>query len=208
MALSGHSLFSAVIDARTLKSDQGEHAPQIQVDFLEIRKFLKDPRGHKTVVGVVIYHLRAQASEHLVVSLRRRPLKPRVRFSVGSDSIHDLAAVQVAVHHLIHGVQVILSVAVDGDRYIAAVRSFHHAGNQRVLVSPVPALADPQEPGVLVRQAADYLPGAVLRSVIDKEDPAPGVYPPAPDEKLQFVKKHRRCDRQYLLLVIAWNYDP
>ena len=156
---------------------------------------------------MVIDHLRAHGLQEFIKALRRGPLEKRVRLPAGAHAVDDLAAVPVLIHHPVHGVDVILPVAVDGDRDVAAVPGLHQPRENGALVSAVPALADPDAVRIFFRQLPDDVPCAVFAAVVHEQDPALGADLPLGAELFDLLKEHRRRDGQDLLLVVARDDD-
>ena len=78
----------------------------------------------------------------------------------------------VLAEHIVHRIDVVLPVAVNGDRHVTAVLRFHQSGEDGVLVSPVAALGDAKEMRVLFGELADDCPCAVTAAVVDEQDAA------------------------------------
>ena len=117
-----------IVNAGALKSDQREHSPKVQVHFLKIRELLKDFRRGQTIIRMVVNDFCPHGVEQLVVELRAGTLKKCIRSPVGSDTVHDIAAVRVRVDHVFHSVHIVLPVAVDGNHYVSAVLGLHEPG--------------------------------------------------------------------------------
>ena len=86
---------------------------------------------------MVEHHLRAHPVHDLVKALGGEALEEGVGVALGTHAIHDLAALPVLLHHLVHGVDVVLAVAVDADGDVAFVLHGHQAAQKGVLVPPV-----------------------------------------------------------------------
>ena len=208
MAFAGQPGRPLVVHLRGREPDQRHHAAQEDVHFLKIRKFREHPGGDQPVIRVVEHHLGPHGRHQLVESLGGHPLEPGVGIPLGTDAVNHLIPGQVLVHHLVHRVDIILPVAVDGYCDITAVLRFHQAGQHRVLVSPVPALADSDAALVILCQFPDNLPGPVRRSVVHKQHPAVPADPAAVCQLGQLLSKHRGRHRQHLFFVIAGNNHP
>ena len=102
---------------------------------------------------------------------------------------------------------IVLAVTVDGDRDIRPVLCFHQTGQDRVLVAPVPALADPRKSVIFTGQAGDDLPCPVPAAVIHKQDSAVRADPACPGQELQLLQEHAGSQRQDLFFVVAGNND-
>ena len=152
MALSRNPLMSFIIDGSTLKAHQRKHSPQEQIHFMVILKCTQSPGGDQTVVGMVVDNFRPHLVHHFVKAFRRHPFEPGIGISAGADAVDDLAAVKILPDHLVHGIDVILPVTIDGDRNIAVLLGLHETGQNGVLVSAVSALCNPDIPGVFFGQ--------------------------------------------------------
>ena len=207
VAFPGDPLVPLIGHHRALEAHQRHHAPQVEVDFPELGELLQGAGAHQPVVGVVVHHLGPHGVEQLVEPFGGEPLEKGVAGAAAAHAVDDLAAVPVGVHHPVHGVDVVLAVAVDGDGDVAAVLGFHQPGQHGVLVAPVAALADADIVRVACGQAADDLPGPVLRPVVDKQHPAVGADFAGGGQVGDLFQKQRRSDGQYLLLVVAGDDD-
>ena len=89
--------------------------------------------------------------------------------ALGAHAVHHVHARQVFVDHRVHGVDVVLAVAVDGNGHVGQVLGGHQARQQSVLMAAVAGKAD--APVVLVRfsQASDDVPGLILGTVVDEQ---------------------------------------
>ena len=172
MALPGDALVTLIVDAGALEAHQGEHAPEEDVDFPKIRELLQGPAGHQTIVGVVKNRVRPHPFHELVEAFGGEALEEGVGFPLAADAVDDLRPGQVFVNHCIHGIYVVLPVAVDGNGDIAFAPGFHQACQQRVLVAPVPAQADAFVVFILFGKLANEIPGAIFATVVDEQHPA------------------------------------
>ena len=68
----------------------------------------------------------------------------------------------------IHRVDVVLTVAVDGNGNVALVLGLHQTGENGVLMAAVAALADADIMRVLACKITDELPSAVFGAVVDE----------------------------------------
>ena len=157
---------------------------------------------------MIVHDLRAHLIHQFIEALGSHTLEPGVRIPAGPDSVDDLAALPVLAHHLVHRIDIILAVTVNRDSNIAVLLGFHEARENSILMSPVPALGDSQIVRILPGQRLYDLPGGVLRTVIDKKDPALLRDQAFPCKLCDFIQEHRSRDRQYRFLVIAGNDDP
>ena len=207
VALARHALGSGVADGGGLEADEGHHAAQVEVDLLEVGKLLEHAGADEAVVGVVEDDLGPHGGEELVEALGGEALEEGVGLPAGAHAVDHLAAVEIGVDHLVHSVDVVLTVAVDGDGDVTLVARLHEPGEHRVLVAAVAALADADIVLVLCGELADDLPGLVLAAVVDEEDAAVlgdlarGAQVP---ELLQEQRSGQRKDR---LLIVAGDDD-
>ena len=107
-------------------------------------------------------------------------------------------------------VDVVLTVAVDGDGDVAAVavQRLHQPRQHGVLVAAVAALGNADIVLVLCGKALDQLPRFVAGAIVDKEHPAFIADQPLCGQTVDLFQKHGCCNGQYLLLVVAGNHDP
>ena len=108
----------------------------------------------------------------LIEALSGETLEEGVGVPLAAHAVDHLAAVQISIHHFIHGVDVVLAVTINGDGDVAAVLGFHEACKDRILMSPIAALADAQIMGVRLGKVFNNIPGVVFRTVIYKEHTA------------------------------------
>ena len=110
----------------------------------------------------------------MVKALGGEALEEGVCIAAAAHAVDHLGTVQILFNHLVHGVDVVLAVAVDGDGDIAAaaVQGFHQTGQHGVLVAAVPALRDPDEMLILFCKPGDELPCLIPGAVVDKQHPA------------------------------------
>ena len=111
----------------------------------------------------------------LVEPFRRGALEEGILLAGGADTVDHLIALQVAVHHLVNGIDIVLKVGVHGDGGVALALDRHESRHEGVLMALVAGEADAAEDGVGLMQVADHLPGAVLGAVVDENDLAVGV---------------------------------
>ena len=190
---------------RALEAHQRHHAPQVEVDFLELGELLQGAGAHQPVVGVVVHHLGPHGVEQLVEPFGGEPLEKGVAGAAAAHAVHDLAAVPVGVHHRVHRVDVVLTVAVDGNGDVTLVFGFHQTCQHGVLVAPVAALADADIVRVLLGQVTDDGPGLVLGTVVDKQHPAFRADLARGGQIGDLLQEQRRRDGQDLLFVVAGN---
>ena len=187
VALPGHALVPLIGHNAASEADQGEQAPQKEVHFSELCELLQHSFAGKAVIRVIEDGLHAHEVEQMIIHLRRRPFEEAVRRPVRPHSVHDVRAAPVGVHHLCHDVDIVLSVTVDRDHGIGLLHRRHEACVHGVLVPSVAALPDALAMTILFTQFPYDLPGAVLRSVIDEQDPAVLCDSALPDHLLQLL---------------------
>ena len=203
MALARDALRAGIADGSALEADQRHKAAQEQVDLAEVCKFLQYTRADEPVVRVVIHDLRAHRGEEFIKALRGEALEEGVRLAAGAHTVHDLTAVEIRVDHRVHGVDVVLSVAVDGNRDVAVLARLHESGKDRVLVAAVAALADADIVLVPFGKLRNDLPRPVAAAVVDEHDPTLGTYFTHSGKLVYLCKEHRRRYRQHRLLIVA-----
>ena len=174
MAVTGQPLMPLVGDYLAGKTHQRHHAPQEDVDFPVVGKAFQNPGADEPVVGVVEDDVGPQGVHQVIESLGGKALEKCVCVPAAPHAVYHLGTLQILAHHFIHGVDVVLAVAVDGDGDIAAaaVQGFHQTGQHGVLVAAVPALRDPDEMLILFCKPGDELPCLIPGAVVDKQHPA------------------------------------
>ena len=207
MALPGDALGPGIAHRRAPEAHQRHKAAQIEIHFPEVGKLLQDPRAHQAVVGMVVHDLRPHCREQLIEALGSETLEEAVRLPARAHAVDDVIALQILLHHLIHGVDVVLPVTVDGDGDVAAVLCLHEAGQHGILVAAVAALGNAEIVRILFCQVFDDLPGVVPAAVVDKQHAAVLADFPGGGEVLHLVQELRSCYREYRLFVVAWDHD-
>ena len=208
MALPRQAFRPFIADGRARETHQRDQAPQEDIHFPKFGKMLQDAGGDQAVVRVVEDNFGPECLHQPVEALRGRALEEGILIPPGADAVDDFRAFQVFLHHPVHRVDVVLAVAVDGDRDIAAVLCLHQAGQHRVLMAQVPALADPDIMFVRSRQFPDDVPGPVFRAVVDEQDPAVCADPVRFRQFPELLQEHRGRQGKHLLLVVAGDHDP
>ena len=102
---------------------------------------------------------------------------------------------------------IILSVAVNGDRDITLILRFHQSRQHRRLMTAVSGLGDSQIVRILCGIVTDQTPGMILTAVVDEENPAVFRNSLLFDQKIQFRKKLRSGYRKNLLFVVAGYHN-
>ena len=120
MALARQPLVPLVGDDVAGKAHQRYHAAQEDVDLPVVRKAFQHPGADEPVVCVVEDDVGPQRVHQVVEALGGEPLEEGVGVPAAAHAVHHLRAVQILLHHLVHGVDVVLPVAVDGDGDVAA----------------------------------------------------------------------------------------
>ena len=122
---------------------------------------------------MVVNNLGPHGVQQLVETFCRKALEEGIRIALGTHAVHNFAAiVHIGIYHGVHGVDIVLTVAVNGDGDIALVLGFHQTGQHCVLVTAVAALADADVVLVALGQVADDGPGFVLGAIVDKQHAA------------------------------------
>ena len=207
MTLPGNTLCTGVGHGGTREAHQRDHTPQVEIHFTEIGKFLQYPCTHQAIIRMVIYHFRSHGRQYFIKTLRRKTFKKAVRFPAGTHPVDDIIAVEIGIDHLIHGVDVILPVTINGNGDIATVFRLHQASEYRILMPPVAALRDADIMPILFGQAADDLPGLIPAAVVDKQYPTVFADLSGCGKILNFLQEQRRRNRQNSFLIIARNHN-
>ena len=137
MALTCYSLVALIGNAGTLKANQWYHAAEEQIHFLKVCKFLQHSGAHQAIVCMVENHLGPHGIQQLVEALCREALEERVGIPFAADTVNHLAAVQIGIHHGIHCIDIVLSVAVDGNGDITAVLGLHQSRQNGIPQHPL-----------------------------------------------------------------------
>ena len=93
MAFSSQTLVTLIVDAGALEAHQGDHAPQEDVDLLEVGKFPQNPAADQPVIRMVEYHLSPHPVHQTVEAFRGEPLEEGVRVPLAAHAVDHLAAV-------------------------------------------------------------------------------------------------------------------
>ena len=115
---------------------------------------------------------RPHAPEEPVEAFRRKAFEEAVRVSLVPACVDHFIAFGIGINHLVHGIYVVLPVAINGNAYIAVIFRFKQSGEQCVLMPPVPRQGNSLVAGILRRKPLYNIPRAVGAAVIDKEDAA------------------------------------
>ena len=207
VALPCNPLRAFIIDTGAFEAHQWEHAPQEQVHFLKRGEFLQNLAGYQPIIGMVIHRFHAHRIQQLVVALGGKPFEEGIGIPFTSDTVDNLAAVQIGIHHGVHGADVILSVAVNGNGDIAFILGLHEPCQHCVLVAPVAALANAGEVAILPGKVSDNLPGSILGAVVDEQYLAVGTDFFRVSQRSQLAKKHGGSNGKNCLLVIAGDHN-
>ena len=70
-------------------------------------------------------HICPHPVQQFIKALCGKALKESIRFTFASDAIDDFCAIQVCIHHFVHGIDIILPVTVNGNGNITLVLRFH-----------------------------------------------------------------------------------
>ena len=207
MALTCNALVALVGYAGRLKANQRHHTAQEEVYLFELGKLLQYAGAHQAVVSVVVHHLSPHGVQQFIKTFGGKTFKESIGIALTAHTVHHIAAVPISIHHAVHGVDVVLAVAIDGNCDVAAVFCLHQACQHCVLVPTVAALADTDIVFITGRQLVDDLPGAIPRAIIHKQHPAVGADLPCRCQVVDFLQKQRCRNRQHLLLIIAGDDD-
>mgnify|MGYP000503182267 CR=1 FL=1 len=162
MALTGQPLVPLVEHLLTLKAHQRHHAAQEDVDLLVVGKAVQHPGADEPVVGVVEHDIRAKGIHQVVEALGSEPLEEGVGVPAAAHAVNHLGTVQIFLHHLVHGVDVILTIAVNGDGDVAVVGAgLHQARQHGVLLAPVRLWELPMKCASCFAKPQMTLPGLV-----------------------------------------------
>ena len=156
---------------------------------------------------MVIHDLRAHGGKKLIKALSRCALEERVAFALRAHAVNHLAAAEVFVDHPVHGVNVVLTVAVDGYGDITAILRLHQTGENGVLVAAVAALAYADAALVRLCKTGYDVPSAVPASVVNEQKTAVGGYFALGSKLPEFIEKHGSRYWKHLLLVIAGDHN-
>ena len=214
VAFSGNAFMPVIGNTGTLEPDQRHHAAQIQIDFFESGKFMQRTGAHQTIISVIIYDLSAHGIEQLIEALCRNALEEGVCITGCAHAVDNLTAVEIGIHHAVHGIDIVLPVTVNGNGDITAVHAFHKPGQHGVLVTAVSALGNALEMRILLREGRDDVPGSVPAPVIDEENPAVFRNLAGCGQVLELLQEHAACGREHFFFVIAgdnnvqyrWNH--
>ena len=156
---------------------------------------------------MIEHHIRPQRLHHFVKTLGGGSFEPGVRLALGAHAVHHVHARQVFVDHRVHGVDVVLAVAVDGNGHVGQVLGGHQARQQSVLMAAVAGKAD--SPVMLVRfsQASDDVPGLILGTVVDEQYAAFVRYLARCGKVFDFFQEHAAGQGQHGLFIVTGNHD-
>ena len=101
-------------------------------------------------------------------------LEKTVRMPVRAHTVHDISPVFVGFYHVVHGVYVILAVAVNAYGNVSLGPGFHETCEQSVLVTEVARQTEAAKVLIPFTQRGHNLPGAVGGTVVDKKYAAVG----------------------------------
>ena len=209
MALAGQPLVPLVGDGVAGIAHQRHHPAQEDVHLAVVGKAVQHPAADEAVIGVVEDDVRPQQVHQVIKALGGKALEKGVGVPAAAHPVDHLGPGKVFADHLVHGVDVVLPVAVDRDGHIHPVLPrFHQPGQHGGLVAPVAALADADEMLVGFGKLADQPPGIVPAAVVDKADPAFFTDQAGGGQIAHLLQKQRRGDGQHLLLVVAGDDDP
>lgn len=208
MTLAGDSFMPLIVNLCAREAHKRNHAAKEQVDFMKIRKGVQHSRAYQTVVCMVVNNFCAHGIQEFVERFCGEALEEGICISLGPYAVDDFRALQILIHHLIHRTDVVLSVAVDGNRDVAVSSRLHHTGKNSILMASVAALADADVVRVFLGVLRYKVPCVVGGAVVDKKNPTLVADPVGVPKMRQFLEKKRRRDRQHLLLVVTGNDNP
>ena len=102
-----------ITDASALKADQRHHPPQEQIDFPKFGEFLRGATAHQAIIRMAKDDLSAHELKKMEKTLRREALEECIGISLGANAIDNFAIIMICVHHRIHGIDIILSIAIN-----------------------------------------------------------------------------------------------
>ena len=152
---------------------------------------------------MIEHHLSPQPVHQFIKALRGKALEKGIGVPFAPQAIYHFTAVQILFYHLIHGVDVVLTVTVYGNGDVAPVLCFHQSGQHRVLVAPVAALGNTHKMAVFPGQLLNNLPGFVLASVVDEQDFAVRADKALSFQLFHFLQEHTAGNGQHLFFVIT-----
>ena len=150
--------------------DHGNDAAEEQVDFLIFPESRQRLFVHEAEIRMVKNHFGPHVLHKTVETFRRKTLKPRIRFPVIPDAVHDIAAFVIFVHHGVYGINVVLQIRIDADGRVTVGLHRHKAGQHRILMPFVVSQANAGIYRILLTKLLNHFPGTVPASVIHKTD--------------------------------------
>lgn len=93
MALAGNAFMALVVNFCALKTDKRDHAAQKEIDFVEVCKFLQNPRADQAVVSMVVDNFGTHLVEELVETLGSEALEEGVGRAFGAYAVDDFSSV-------------------------------------------------------------------------------------------------------------------
>ena len=142
MRLSCQSFVALIINLGARKTNQGNHAPKEQVHFLKIGEFLQHPGGNQPVIGMIINYFNPHFIQQFIETLCGKPFEKGICRSFTPHPINNLITCQILVHHLVHRIDIILPITIDGNGDITEILGFHQSCQHRILMSAISALGD------------------------------------------------------------------
>ena len=206
MGSSSNSHVALVINGSTLEAHQRDKASQEEVYLLILAQLLHDSVGKQAVIRMVIDGLNAHGGHELVKALGSDTLEECVRITLAAHAVNHITAIKISVHHIVHGVDIVLTVAVDRNCHITLVDRVHKPCQHCILMSPVAALGNTLEMHVPLSQTADNVPCLILAAVIYEKNAAVIAYLALSDKGSKLFKKHLAGNGKHLFLIIAGNY--
>ena len=83
---------------------------------------------------MIIYRFHAHYRHHLIKTLRRKPLKERIRRPVIADAVNDIVSGMELIDHLLDHIHIILQIRINRNRHVAVILCCDQPCRQRKLM--------------------------------------------------------------------------